>query len=310
MLAVAARDPEPALKVLEDGWKTLLRHLEDRSKESLSTLLSKMAGRLSKVELRRQVDEVPVVSLVGEIFVRRDEFSRKNIVAYLEDRGFMVRVAPVTEYMAYSGYVVNRGLGERKFTKKEKFRMRLTAQIQKWWEWRIKSILARSGLYEFEMIDVEKTIEGVRHLINVHLRGETILTVGLALREILSDSCGVVSIGPFGCMPSRVAEAILNKEMTVDGKKRVPGWEVLAGRFAAAGELPFLSIETDGMPFPQIVEANLEAFVLQAKRVHERIVSLRGRRSVKRFLQHLPVVGLYHILTRQARSVLAQKAVN
>jgi predicted nucleotide-binding protein (sugar kinase/HSP70/actin superfamily) len=307
MLSVAAKDKDEALAVFEKEWETLLNYFEGRLSAQLSTLLTTMAKRLSAVALKRKIAEVPVISLVGEIFVRRDEFSRKNIVDYLENRGFMVRVAPVTEFMSYSNYVMNSGIGDREFTRKERVRIRLTGHIQEWWEWRIKSILSRSGLYKYEMIEVEKTIDSVRHLLNVNFRGEAILTVGLALREILHDSCGVISIGPFGCMPSRVAEAILNREMDVEGKKRIPGWEKRAAQFADIGDFPFLSIETDGMPFPQIIEANLEAFVLQARRVHEKLAGLRALHDARFYFRHLPIVRLYEIVTRSARQALAGK---
>jgi hypothetical protein len=77
-----------------------------------------------------------------------------------------------------------------------------------------------------------------------------------------------ISIGPFGCMPSRVAESILKKEMNVTGKSKIKGWEKKAYKYADIGEFPFLAVETDGSPFPQLIEANLEAFVLQAGRLH------------------------------------------
>jgi predicted CoA-substrate-specific enzyme activase len=280
MLSVAAKDPAAALASLETDWNTLIRYFEGKSSTPFLTLLSRIAKRLAAIPLKRRPHEVPVVSLVGEIFVRRDEFSRKNIIDYLEKRGFMVRVAPVTEFMAYTSYIVNEGLGERRFSVQEKIKMYLTTRVKEWWERRIKSVLARSGLYRFEMIKVGTTVDSARHLINVNFRGEAILTVGLALREILNESCGIISIGPFGCMPSRVAEAILNKEMNVEGKGRVHGWKKRVLPFADLGELPFLSIETDGMPFPQIIEANLEAFILQTRRVHERLISIGEHRSV------------------------------
>jgi predicted CoA-substrate-specific enzyme activase len=305
MISAVAVDRVSALRLLDDEWKKLLRYFEGRFSTRFSTMLSLMARRLSKIPLTKPVDNVPVISLVGEIFVRRDEFSRKNIVDYLEDHGFAVRVAPVAEYLCYSNYVVNSGLGEREFTRKEQVRMQLTSRIQEWWEWRIKSILAKSGLYRFEMIDVAKTIDGVRHLINVNFRGEAVLTVGLALREILHDSCGVISIGPFGCMPSRVSEAILKKEMNVEGKKRLPGWEGLAGKFSDIGDFPFLSVETDGLPFPQLVEANLEAFVLQARRLHERMRAIEKHRLARRAFGG-PFVKLYDILTKNAAQMLKQ----
>jgi hypothetical protein len=153
------------------------------------------------------------------------------------------------------------------------------------------------------MIEVEKTVEDVGHLINPNFRGEAILTVGLALREILNRSCGVIAIGPFGCMPSRVAEAMLNKEMNVTGKGRVPGWRKRAQPYDDLGELPFYSIETDGMPFPQIIEANLEAFILQARRVHERIMSIGDGHASRRFPGYQPAARICRVVSRQVRGV-------
>jgi len=41
--------------------------------------------------------------------------------------------------------------------------------------------------------------------------------------------------------------------------------------------LPFLAIETDGNPFPQVIEARLEIFCLQVKRLHDRIQEVKAR---------------------------------
>ncbi len=268
MLRVCAQNQEEALIIFEELWDKCLLYFEGKYSIRFTALLRFLSLRLSEIPLKTNPAEVPVVSLIGEIFVRHDEFSRQNIVTYLEDRGFMVRIAPVAEYLCYSHYVVNNGLGERKFTLKEHLKMRLTAKVQEWWEKRIKSIMAGSALYKPELMEVHKTIEGVRHLLDHNFRGECILTVGLGMREILEDSCGIVSIGPFGCMYSRMAEAILKKEMNIPGKKRMPGWKEKAMAYSGIGDLPFLSIETDGNPFTQITEANLESFILQARRVH------------------------------------------
>jgi hypothetical protein len=149
--------------------------------------------------------------------------------------------------------------------------------MQDWWEKRIKTILAISGVYKPELINVEKTIAGVKHLLNENFRGECILTVGLGMREILEDSCGVISIGPFGCMYSRMAEAMLKKEMNRAGKNRMLGWNKYGDEYEDINELPFLSIETDGNPFPQLIEANLESFILQARRVHTKLMKVKGK---------------------------------
>jgi len=269
MLVVAAKEREKALAELEECWGELIRFFEGKARGSVMKTLGRVVKRLSQIPLKSKPADAPVVSIIGEIFVRRDEFCRQNIVNYLESRGFTTKVAPIGEFLCYSNHILNNKLGDAEMTFADAVRTRLTSKMQEYWERKIKTALAKSGLYKFEMIEVEETIKAAEHLVDIRFKGEAILTVGLALREILHDSCGVISIGPFGCMPSRVAESILKKEMNVAGKAKVPGWEKKAYDYADIGEFPFLAVETDGSPFPQLIEANLEAFVLQAGRLHE-----------------------------------------
>jgi len=62
---------------------------------------------------------------------------------------------------------------------------------------------------------VGHVVKHARHLINSELTGEAILTTGAATNEVLDHYCGVISIGPFGCMPTRIAEAVLAGEMNM-----------------------------------------------------------------------------------------------
>lgn len=279
---VAAENPRKSIALVEDVWNDLLLHFGGKYSMRYSTFLSNCAQKLSSITLKRSPEEIPTVSLIGEIYVRQDEFSRKNIVDYLENEGIRVRIAPVSEYLCYSNFVVNSGLGEREFSFPEKVKMRLTAEVQQWWETRIKTILGNTGLYHPENIEVEKTIQSAKHLMDQNFRGETILTVGLGIREILHDCCGVISIGPFGCMPSRMAESILKKELTIEGKLRSGSSPEELAIFDGINKLPFLAIETDGSPFPQLVEANMEAFVIQARRIHELMLQARQKKFRKR----------------------------
>jgi hypothetical protein len=77
---------------------------------------------------------------------------------------------------------------------------------------------------------------------------------------------------------------MLKKEMNSDGKRRMPDWEEKIADFEAVKTFPFISIETDGNPFPQIVEANLEAFVLQARRLHA-VMMRREAKASRSLLQ-------------------------
>jgi len=84
----------------------------------------------------------------------------------------------------------------------------------------------------------------------------------------------VIAIGPFGCMPNRIAEAILSREMNREGKGALTeNSERVLRLLERFDHLPFLAVESDGNPFPQSITAKLETFLLQARRVHEAMVS-------------------------------------
>jgi predicted nucleotide-binding protein (sugar kinase/HSP70/actin superfamily) len=143
------------------------------------------------------------------------------------------------------------------------------------YEKKIFGCLAKTGLVHNPWTDVRKVIENATPYISPNLGGEAILTVGSALTEIASEACGVIAIGPFGCMPNRISESILNEVMTKDDKLAVAHREkYLETVLADLDSLPFLAVESDGSPFPQLIEAKLEAFCLRALRLHERMRAL------------------------------------
>ena len=130
--------------------------------------------------------------------------------------------------------------------------------------------MAQSGLYVPRLINIDSVVNKVRHLIPPHFTaGETVLTVASTISEILEHVSGVISIGPFGCMPGRVGEAILSESLNDEKRKpdaKMPWIAELMERHPA---LPFLCLESDGNPFPQVIEAKLELFCLQVLRLHE-----------------------------------------
>ena len=136
-------------------------------------------------------------------------------------------------------------------------------------ERRIKSILARSGLLEYSLVDIEGLVRTGREFIRPELTGEPILVFGAFFREIITHVHGMISIGPFACLPSRVIESILNVESNVKGNLRLSGLEEY-DKIRELRTLPFLPVECDGNPFPPIIESRIEAFALQVERVHAR----------------------------------------
>jgi hypothetical protein len=75
-------------------------------------------------------------------------------------------------------------------------------------------------------------------------------------------------------MPNRIAEAILSETMTARDKMATnPTASHLHAILTEIDSLPFLAIESDGSPFPQVITAKLETFMLRAERLHERMMA-------------------------------------
>ena len=260
-------DKSSALELLDAEWEKIIYSLEHDNRKGIFRQLRESALSLAQVQLITPLEEAKVISLIGEIYVRREEFSRGDLVQTLIDKGFVVRTAPIAEYVYYSNYLIKKGIVEGS-SFKNRLQINLKDKYQRYYEKKIKNIFAVTGLYKPEMVEIEKTVDYAKELVSENLVGETILTTGLALRDILDEACGVISIGPFNCMPSRLSEAILNKEMTLEGKYKY-GKLKRNGYPENISSLPFLYIESDGNPFPQITQSRLEIFMMQAEKLHE-----------------------------------------
>jgi predicted nucleotide-binding protein (sugar kinase/HSP70/actin superfamily) len=180
--------------------------------------------------------------------------------------------------MHYSDFLVTEKISEAQMSTIERLGVRLRQTIMRKDERRIKTLLAGCGLVHPEAVDIESIIAHASPYISPNLAGEAILTIGSALKEVACHSCGVIAIGPFGCMPNRLSEAILNEVMNRDDKlARTPDDLHLHQTLGDMEDLPFLAIESDGSPFPQLIHAKLEAFCLRAERLHARMIASSAR---------------------------------
>ena len=270
IISVLAKNREKALEIFDEEIKKFVKIIETGKILKILSYFRKMADKFSKnIELKYSLEDAKIISLVGEIYVRREEFSRLDLIPILEKKGFVVLPTPVSEYIYYCNYLTKNVKHGTRNSLKNKVNIYLVDFVERFLEKRIKKDLTKSGLINYEMVDIDKTIDHSKHLISENMMGESILTVGSALREILTKACGVVSIGPFACMPSRVAEAILNKEMNMQGKEKAGDDNFCQD--LNINELPFIAIETDGNAFPQIIQSRLEIFMLQAERLHKKM---------------------------------------
>jgi predicted nucleotide-binding protein (sugar kinase/HSP70/actin superfamily) len=273
MILANAADSSSAMEIFDREWQRLLAALQRGEFSFLEQQLNHTADHLRRLPLKKPLAEVPKISLSGEIFVRRDGLSRQYITERLAERGFATICSPIAEWVLYCNYLVEKGLSAESLTLLEKLKFKIRKNFQASYERRIKSILNKSGLVQAEPINIDTFINNASAHISRNLPGEAVLTVGGSLTEVVSQSCGVIAIGPFGCMPNRLSEAILNETMTSEEKMATePTNSRLKAVLTDVDQLPFLAIESDGSPFPQLIDAKLETFCLRAERLHRRII--------------------------------------
>jgi predicted nucleotide-binding protein (sugar kinase/HSP70/actin superfamily) len=272
MIIANAADTEMSMAVFEKEWHKILVALETGQFEALEHQLEQTAKRLGELPMKRPPETVPTITLTGEIFVRRDALSRQYLTERLAEKGFATVCSPIAEWVQYCNFMVDQGISSNGFNLKQRLSLKLRNLFQNRYEKQIKSTLSRSGLVHADPLKVEEYINNASPHISKDLAGEAVLTIGGSLTEVVSHSCGVIAIGPFGCMPNRLSESILNETMNRKDKLATdPKNKHLRTVLTDIEELPFLAIESDGSPFPQIISAKLESFCLRARRLHDRL---------------------------------------
>jgi predicted nucleotide-binding protein (sugar kinase/HSP70/actin superfamily) len=274
-LALAV-DQRNALELFNREWKKIVTKIESGSLKEIYEQLEVFASKLSNIKRIHSLENAVKVALVGEIYVRNEDFSKRELVEKLIDNNIVIKTAPVVENLYYTNYQVKRIYKHQLPTFGSRIKFKLQEIVQRKIELKVKNILSQSGFVENHPVDIDRIVKHSNELIPIDLEGEAIMTVGSALAEIVQHASGVIALGPFGCMPSRVAESILNANMNVNAKAAASGKPVnLNGSDIL--NLPFLSVETDGNLFPQIIQSKLEIFILQTIRLHQELDSINKK---------------------------------
>ncbi|AEH50459.1 acyl-CoA dehydratase activase [Pseudothermotoga thermarum] len=253
-LLTLCKDEEKRAALIAKHEKMILNALKSESIPKIFKTLKLIAKDLKSLNLSKDYQEAPKVLLTGEIYVRWDEFSRKNLEKIFAEEGVILQISPVHEWIYYTDYIFLKKLTSKNSTWLQRLKKLVEVWVKKFFEWRVKSIFASAGISDTRMVDVKHLVEAASKYLNPSLTGEAILTIGATITEVGEYYDGVILIGPFACMPSRIAEAIIKKALEEKGKlENKP--------------LPFIAIEVDGNPFSPSVEARIDSLVSQVKSI-------------------------------------------
>ncbi len=273
-----ADSPQEATARLAEVFETVLSSLAQGT-GAVQQALVRAAHTIACIPMARPLDALPRVLVVGEIYVRKEALARRWLPEYFAQHGIAALVAPIHEWLYYVDWLVGRSNTVRHPTPLRRARNRVKRVIMSRIERQVKATLASSGWYRPSLIDMDHLMGMATQALSQDLCGEAILTVANSLAEAARQVCGIVSIGPFGCMPNRLSESLLNKKLDRRHLTHISKDPKVAKVMHGSETFPFLSLESDGGPFPQIVEARLETFILQALRTHARMAEYDQSRS-------------------------------
>ncbi|MGQ9818681.1 MAG: acyl-CoA dehydratase activase [Candidatus Kapaibacteriales bacterium] len=272
-IMATAKDPDYGLKIFYEEYEKLLLAFEKNPKMIYSALKNFAIVIRKKVPANVPIENFRYIAMCGEIYVRRDHFAHRYLNKFFAKNGFILKDAYISEWIYYVDYLLKLKLLEPETAFRKKLERWLRVGFMRISEHKIKKALALSGYYKYSKTLVEPLLNHSKHIIPLEYKGEPGLTLGTALWGILEKYCGVVNIGPFGCMPTRIAESVSVPEMNLSDKIKIRRINEANFQINIPVEhdmrLPFITIETDGNPYPQVIEAKLESFLLQAKRVAE-----------------------------------------
>jgi predicted CoA-substrate-specific enzyme activase len=257
-LRALAADPVSAMKRYDEMWSEIVQVAEKDMSKVVPTL-EKFATEIAKIPLRKKLEEAPKILIVGEIYVRRDDFAVDELVGLLAKRGIIAKVSGIAEWIYYCDYTRRHDIMKRykllpwyrRYFSKE-FRELIMWKIEEKYkhhvDHKIHAALAKSGLIPNTPHNMNEIMGNANTMfVNPELYSEISISAGAASTAMLKDFSGVINISPFACLIGRVIEGL------------VTPW-------ARERNYPMMSVEIDGDVLPPNVLNKLEIFMLNVLR--------------------------------------------
>jgi len=216
-------------------------------------------GRLAALarEARRAFEAIavdrsrprPRIGLVGEVFVRCNQFTNNFMVRKIESLGGEAVLPPFEEWINYIAWSrVTDARIERQW--RRLLVERIVEFVQRREKYKVLNEFRGAVRHFFDEPSSDHVIDLGRPYLDPAIRGEPILSMGRCM-EYVHDGCdGIMNLHPFNCMPGTIVNALLTK-------------------FSRDHDMPVLKVAYDGLE--QSTEMiRLEAFMYQAR---ERMLS-------------------------------------
>ena len=257
-LRTCAEDPAKAMLDYGKIWQKMISVAEQDVTKMLP-VLKEISADITKIPLKKNIDKCPKVLIVGEIYVRRDDFAVDELIKHFSRRGIIGKVSSVAEWVYYCDFVrhyeLKKRLGllpwyQRMFAREfsDIIKWKIEHAYKKKVEKNILDTLSITGLVPDSPHDMEEIMRNTeKHFVSHELYSEISISSGVAATAMMDGYSGIVNISPFACLIGRVIEGVITP-------------------WARERKYPAISIEIDGNLLPPNVINKLEIFMLNVLR--------------------------------------------
>jgi len=274
-LRLLARDQDEGLSLFRSVWRDVLGAFQADPK-ALDRELRRASVRLAGIALKGSLDELKKILIMGEIYVRRDNFSVEEVSQMLISKGIYPKVTGVSEWIHYTDFArkfIMEGRRKREGWLRTLlhggFKDEAVYLIEKAWmgnvEKKIVAALGPTGLVPHVPHDMNKIIGEWKHeFVDPELESEATISPAVGAAAMNDGYSGVVIIAPFCCLPGRLIEGVY-------------------APWAKARDYPVLALENDGQPYPPNIVSRIEVFAHNVLRFESKRHSNKQRsEEVKR----------------------------
>jgi predicted CoA-substrate-specific enzyme activase len=270
-LRACAEDPVKAMEHYNKIWKKMIDTAEQDVTKILP-VLREITDDIARIPLKKKIDNCPKVLIVGEIYVRRDDFAVDELIKHFSRHGIIGKVSNVAEWIYYCDFVRHYELKKR-LRRMPWHRRIFSNEFQSMIHWNIehsykkkvekdiRETLSLTGLVPsspHNMKEIMKNTE--KHFVSHELYSEISISSGVAATAMTDGYSGIVNISPFACLIGRVIEGVLTP-------------------WARENKYPAISIEVDGNLLPPNVINKLEIFMLN-------VLRFRNNKEIDNSLEH------------------------
>ncbi|HUU03272.1 MAG TPA: acyl-CoA dehydratase activase [Myxococcota bacterium] len=185
----------------------MLESVMERGRD-LYAAVAAAVGRVAAVETSGSPK--PLVGVVGEIYVRCNEFANESVVRSIERFGGEAWLAPMSEWILYTAATQSISFRDRS----RNFLKKWISDLKNIYIFHVEhKMYAAAGpfLADRHEPDIRDVVDSGSRYLPIQFEGEALITVGRAIKFADQGAAMVVNCAPFGCMPGTLTTALFRK---------------------------------------------------------------------------------------------------